>query len=517
MLESISGAPNWRVLSRIYILAIIGAVFIIVSTSRYGAGVSPDSVDYIATARNLIKGAGFTNYDGSPTVMWPPLYPALLALTGGISGIDPARVAQVLNALVFGLIVYVGGVLTHKHISYTSLFAFLGTLALLSSSTLFDVSVMAWTEPIFILWVLLSLILIDTYLVKRDIPSLTLLSTAISLASLTRYLGVTLILWGGLIILLFSLNSLKNKIIHLALFTIIAALPLGLWLFRNYAISGTLFGDRASSTFTLSQNISLMFNSLMDWYVPTKFIGRSYILLITGLGAGFLTGISLITHWQSWKAKLRHASPIILFVVIYAGFLLITTTVSANDQIGSRLLSPVFVPLTLLLLIFILSLAETYTKRLSKNILNSILLLSLGIWLIYPIRSTIRSAIRLFPSGQGYASKAWLGSETVQYLLQHPVLTSGCSFYTNDPRAAYYLAHLATDRSPAKTRYNSTDVVSEISSLRGSWPVKNNACLVWFEVITRPWLFTVPELQNVANFGLIAKLDDGVIYTISRK
>lgn len=91
------------------LLALVGAILILLSTSRYGAGLSPDSVGYIGTARNLITGAGFISYGGSPTVEWPPLYPALLALVGGTFETDPLLLANVVNALIFGLIVYVGG------------------------------------------------------------------------------------------------------------------------------------------------------------------------------------------------------------------------------------------------------------------------------------------------------------------------------------------------------------------------------------------------------------------------
>ena len=146
------------------LLALVGAVFVLLSTSRYGAGLSPDSVGYIGIARNLIKGAGFRSYNGNLTVKWPPLYPALLALVGGVFGTDPLLLVNDVNALIFGLIVYVGGVLTFKHFSSFPALAFVGTLAILVSRPLFAVSVMAWTESRFLFFVLQILILADYYL-----------------------------------------------------------------------------------------------------------------------------------------------------------------------------------------------------------------------------------------------------------------------------------------------------------------------------------------------------------------
>ncbi|NIP42487.1 MAG: hypothetical protein GWO30_06835 [Gammaproteobacteria bacterium] len=60
-------------------LAILGAALIIYPTYHYGIGLSPDSVGYISTARSLISGKGFFQYDGQPFFLQPPLYPIILA------------------------------------------------------------------------------------------------------------------------------------------------------------------------------------------------------------------------------------------------------------------------------------------------------------------------------------------------------------------------------------------------------------------------------------------------------
>lgn len=497
------------------LLALLGAVFVLLSTSRYGAGLSPDSIGYIGTARNLITGAGFISYDGNPTVVWPPLYPALLALVGGIFGTDPLLLANVVNAIIFGLIVYVGGVLTFKHLSSFPALALVGTFAILVSSPLFAVSAMALSEPLLILFVLLSLVFADSYLSKKDTISLILLSSSVALSSLTRYIGVTLILWGALIIVIFHRDSLKSRIAHLSLFTLISALPVGIWLIRNYTISSTLFGPRASSAYTLSQNLTFVLNSLLYWYIPGRIADHRLILMFVSAAVGIFAVLSLKGSWQSVKVSLRQISPTILLAIDYTAFLVISSTTTAYDQIGDRLLSPVFVPLTLLLLILAQAIVEPYRRHFSKKVVNSFLIIGIAIWLVYPIRATILKAVNLTQSGQGYSNKAWRDSETIQYLLQHRTLESECTFYTNGPDAAYILAHFAAKMSPG---YNSPETVNGISRLRGSWPEESKACLVWFDRIDRrKYLFTIDELQTVANINLIARLDDGAIYSITRK
>ena len=50
------------------LLAFAGAALVYLPMTRHGAGLSPDSVGYIGTARNLARGLGFTNYDNTPMV-----------------------------------------------------------------------------------------------------------------------------------------------------------------------------------------------------------------------------------------------------------------------------------------------------------------------------------------------------------------------------------------------------------------------------------------------------------------
>ena len=249
----ISVSTKYRLL--LVLLAIVGAVSVLLST-RYGAVLAWDAYDYIAAARNLIRGAGYTTYLGDPMVLWPPLYPALLAIVGAILGSDPFLQANIVNALIFGLIVYLGGLLTFRHLSSFPVLAFVGTLTVLFSISLFAVSLVAWTEPLFIVFVLLSIIFVESYLSKNDTTSLILLSSSVALSCLTRYVGVSLILWGALIIIVFRRDGLKGRMAHLSLFILISALPLGIWLIRNYAISSTFFGPREPSGYTLPQTLS---------------------------------------------------------------------------------------------------------------------------------------------------------------------------------------------------------------------------------------------------------------------
>jgi hypothetical protein len=70
-------------------LGLIAAGISLLATYRYGAGLSHDSVEYVAAARHIAHGAGAVTFDGSPLVAWPRLYPALLATIDWAFAIDP--------------------------------------------------------------------------------------------------------------------------------------------------------------------------------------------------------------------------------------------------------------------------------------------------------------------------------------------------------------------------------------------------------------------------------------------
>jgi hypothetical protein len=195
----------------------------------------------------------------------------------------------------------------------------------------------------------------------------------------------------------------------------------------------------------------------------------------------------------------------------------ISSTIVGYDHIRDRLLSPIYVPLTLVLLVLADAFVDSYRRRFSNRLVNSFLAIGIAIWLLYPISSSAIKAIKLNSNGRGFTSKAWVESETVKYLNEHRALKSECTFYTNGTDIAYLLADLPSKTSPVATEYYSSVAVNTISSLKGTWPKENNVCLIWFDKINRNYLFTVDQLQKIANIEPIALLEDGAVYTVARK
>ena len=85
------------------------------------------------------------------------------------------------------------------------------------SPILFNVAIYAWSEPLFILLTVLFLLILNAYLKKKSTGLLLLLSSVATLACLTRYMGVALILTGAAAILSFQRSATRTKLLHLLL------------------------------------------------------------------------------------------------------------------------------------------------------------------------------------------------------------------------------------------------------------------------------------------------------------
>ena len=499
------------------LLSLIGAVIILLSTSHFGVGISPNSVIYISVARNIIKGVGFVDFHGSPLITYPPLYPTILASISLIVGKDPVSTDRILNVILFGIIIYLSGLLFAKYLVRSPFLALLGTISVLVSVPIIPVVLMAWSEPPFICFVLLYLLFLKSSLSEKTFFSLLLLSISVSLACLTRYVGIIIIPTALVSIFIFSKNNLKVKLWHLLFFILISALPISVWLIRNYFLSGTLFGPREISIYSYYQNIAAVFNNMLEWYLPEKIaLSRPLLMLICAIVA-FIVGLEFRVVWEKLRKYLSTYGPLMTYILIYTGFLVISSRTAFWQIIDNRYLSPIFIPVTILLFLFAEAIFSSLpTQYLSQRILNIFLGAIIAISLIYPAVTSFSFIEDQFPVGMGYSSKNWEDSKTIQYILKHPTLGSACAIYSNGPDALYLFANLNAKSTPEKSE--GATVVAKVSALKGLWPQEDKACIVQFDAINwRDYLFSPSELMTVSNLERVIKFDDGAIYFVSRK
>lgn len=114
-----------------------------------------------------------------------------------------------------------------------------------------------WSEGLFILlavWVVLAL----QQMTWRRVMIGALLA---SLLAMQRYIGIMMILAGCIEILRLTRNPYK-----VVAFGVVSALPIGLWVLRNIALTGFAFGERIPSLWTLGQNIELTLGVIGAWF-----------------------------------------------------------------------------------------------------------------------------------------------------------------------------------------------------------------------------------------------------------
>ena len=334
-------------------LALLGAALILARQVNYGAGLALDSITYISVARHLLEGEGFVQlYKEEPYLFWPPLYPMLLA-AASFFVFDPLDVAGPLNAAIFGLTIFVAGHYLRQRIH--SRFLILWTcLAILLSIPLTSMAYLAISEPPFILFVTLSLLHTDYFLHKAKWSSLLWAAMFATLACLTRYIGLTLPMTIGPL-LLFQRNhrARGQDEVHRSIYayTLISVFPVALWILRNFLIYGSPTGDRYSANMTLPNLLDVMLNTLSHWVFldlplgefhrfAVALISLALLALAIALG-GILRAQQQGGTWTDWSPFYIFGS----FALVYLIAIIGSTATIAGDPPNTRYLSPVYIPL----------------------------------------------------------------------------------------------------------------------------------------------------------------------------
>jgi hypothetical protein len=518
---------RWQV--AVVLLALLGGGLVLLASARYGAGLTTDSVAYLDVARSIASGKGFTFHTGEPLINWPPLYPMLLALVGVVTGLDPSSFAHIVNAILFGLLVLLSAHLLRSGLRMTSSYSVLGVCAMVFSVPLSGIYAMTWSECLFVPLVVLFLICAQRYGESRSMASLAIMAISTALACLTRYIGVALVPAGILVIMLAPRANFRARFTRATGFVVLSLVLFGLWLLRNYQQAGTLSGNRFHPVFELATNTILLLTSMLSWYEPFGLAVKSasgagaeaaksaslFINLFVALAGACALAAALALSRTArtrlslgLKAILRHHQPAVIFVAAYSVVLVLLAARGASSFLDQRLLSPLFVPVTLLLLELaydVLGQVRARPTVLSRNLPP----VMLSLWLCFPLAWVVRSTARRYEKGAGgYNTRTWRESATIEYARRVPSINGGNHVYSNGRDALWALAGVNADWIPSRT-----EVL--LSDLRGRWP-DSASVVVWFDSITwRKQQFSIEELGEISNIERVAQLNDGSIYRVS--
>jgi len=491
-------------------------LLILLQTSLYGAGLTPDSAQYLSTARNLIAGQGWVQFQSAPYVSWPPLFPGLLALLGAATGADPLLLSRYLNAVIFSLLIFYFGRFLLEF-SRSPALATLGALLTLLAVPVERSACFAWSEPLFILLLLLGWRQLSRFLADGKSTTLLLAAVFAGLAGLTRYLGVTLVLAGVALLAIQPATAWRKRLGRGLGFAALGWLPLGGWLLRNYLVTGTLTGKRYPSALSLLHNLKQTAVLLSHWFLPA---GVPQFLRISALALLLLAaaGIELAPFFRQRQnpslppchlATLPPSFAGLVLAGVYLGVLIVLTAWVGSDPIDDRLLAPVYLPLAFLVAHAFWNLPQLFPRISARFPARPVLLAAGCLWLVYPGWRTLQwTELQLELGAGGYASRAWQESETIVWLRNHSL---DRELFSNDPAALYLLTERSAQPSPQKYALNSRARLPD--PLPAFAQKSRGGCLVWFKRASGLYS-PLPELESAVPLTPVREFADGAIYAI---
>ncbi|MDP4214925.1 MAG: hypothetical protein Q8927_01905 [Bacteroidota bacterium] len=487
---------NWDSL-----LAAIAGILIIHSFCRHsGIGVSPDSVDYISTASNIRYHGTATNYSGHPLVNFPIGYPLLLSGIMWITGQDAMSFGPVLNEALFAILILLCGVLMEGFAIRSKLYKWAILTIIVLSPCLLEVYSMLWSETLFLVLLLLFILFLRRYLAAPDAASglrrLWAPALIAGLACVTRYAGITLIATGGLLLCFQGDLRIRGKMGRLLYFGAAALLLPCLNLLRNRMVTGTAAGLRERGIESFGHVLRDLGNVILGWLGA----GEDYGLWAAVLAAVLIVVFALLTIRRRRSRSTEHI--VHVFFVVYAAFILGVASISRFQQLDSRLVSPLFIPLIWGCTFWIPGWMSNLYRGMGKPI--ALFAVFSGVIFIQTAQLTsyaenwegIRDA-----GIPGYTENDWTHSQTMDYVRQQFAKDS-VPVYSNADDAIWFLTGLRAHTLPHK------ESVGERGSLMGL----DRFYVVWFNDGYNSDLLNIDKIAQAKRMVWTKPFADGAVY-----
>ncbi len=415
------------------VLAAILGMALIIHATHYGPWVFSDATTYIWTAINLADGKGLVIQNpagGYDLLTWhPPLFPLVLSVPIKL-GANPLQAARWLNAIAFGMVILLGGLVTWRYTRSFPVTLSVTALTVFSMDLIYVFSG-AMSEALFFVLGFAALMLLVEAVQSTAKPKLLILAGVLAgLSYLARYTGVAFV--GVVVIspLIFLPGTFWQRLRAMLSAGIPAVLIPVAWSVFVFLSNRTLGGRSVLA----GENIRLDFSDYNQnaWEVITgwiPFILRGNHILPAEwkfvLGVGIVM-VVLVIGVKSYRKNPSHSvqrihivwlSTIGLFLAAYLGFHILSYIFSsAAPAVDRRLLSP-------LLFSGIFLVGAVFS--LPKHIAFKGVRLFEWLFLAYAIISVLyfHGSLRLYlydqhHYGMGYTSKRWEDSDLVRQAIQ---------------------------------------------------------------------------------------------------
>lgn len=503
--------PLWERVA-VGILALAAVVLSLALTQRGPIGDS-DSVAYLIAGVNLANRGELLALDLAPLTVFPPGLSAVVA-AGVEAGLSPLVTARATSALSAGLWLVLAHYMSRPLISSSRIR--LGVvLSLLSAPALIKVSTSAKPEAPFVLVTLIFLLTLCMLWARRSVPNtlnLLLLAALSSTAFMFRYVGVTLIATALLVLwVMLQSQPINERFRVLATYGLLAAVVPLAWFARNYSEDGTFMGPRYPSPDSVPVTAGRIFRTLGEWLLPLDGIPEA-AHITAGLllcAATTLLTVACIRKRDS-AFSMAHSLTLIVFVIVFLGYMFLSQLATAITELDSRLLSPAFIPLALLTV----STIQVWSKPRTTPVKASVHAL-LGVMMLCQVIGGA-ALVMDFDSHRIYWRSSRLESETSAKVLEiHNESMNPTVLFSNRPG----VLHAATELEPVfNTPHTRTLRGIDIHPQESEFlervfcrPSNSTALVILYDEVPAGSMGHT-EIEKLVDLEKIADFDDGSVY-----
>ena len=520
MFSNLSRDAKFRIF--LLVLSAIGLILILLTTSKYGAGVSSDAARNLSTADSLLARKGFVDMVGAPFVLWPPLYPLVMAGLSLLTSLNTFQAAWYLNVALYAVNIWLSGWLLYQVFRDRPLYAVAGALIVLLSRSTLRIYANVASEPLFATFLLIFFFMAARYLRDASPGAVWLMFVLAGLATLQRYLGIVLF---GVAALAVYYKERWHGLLRAITPAILSALPIAAWaLGHNLPISGAPFGPRDLGEMLPLENISLSLTKILWWFIPRLSFTDPLVLhpwiVLVAVGLVLLV-FSRKADWLSWMRSLLNPYlwPALLFSLVY--FLLLAFTVVTADHLdltSDRYYVVILPVVVALIFVTVDKLVLNHFHSVdpaTAYVLPALLL----IWFIYPVYSLqgyLRDALdKGEPTNYNIANSAQFREMKVVRAAE-PILAAdpGAPVYSNYVNIVWFLF-----RHPVRTlpfedaTLPPAQRLAALEQHYSDWPPQGGY-IIWFTPNQYHHIAAPDELAAFAQLKLLYQDKTGQIYLL---
>ena len=518
--------PGW-----VFAVALASAALVLVANLS-GIAAGDDGVGYRAIADSILAGEGLRYFLEDPLTVWPPLWPALMALVARVTPLDTLGAAVLLNVATVISVVLIGHGLLRRVVPDRRLVV-IGTVVMGLGASTIGFGHLLMTDLAFAVVVLVWLRTMIRFRDSDDTRWLLAASATVWLGFGLRYVAIYLLGLGGLWLLLDLRRSFGQRLRNGITYGLVGmVVPIG-WMLRNRSIDGTFTGERMPSARGPVDNAFDILGAMGRWLLPGVADTAKYFWAAVG---GIVLAVAACAGWRILRSRPPRTgfdSPVRRFVAWsgsasgllavqafgYLAYMLYVRSTTALNQLELRLLNPAYFSLLALALVLVANLhripgrAGRNWERLGRAVV--------WVWAVANVAVGVYAAFN-FAAGDAFFDGNY-ESDTFVDVRADPVLDSipvGCEVLSNLPNALYPTVQARW--SPRRTGLESNRPVDDLDELRarlredagapGSTPV----CLVWIdEEPTYGHLFALDELSEELELEPLASSDVVELYRVT--